>query len=94
MRPAGTFNFRSSGCFDCQQESEDMTEYENPYDNPEIARASKLIGQITDEHTRALDMLGWMIVQKPDCEDPSKWPCGDPAPSWCARVVACFATAS
>jgi len=38
----------------CEQKSENVTaEYDDPYDDPEIARASKLLGEITDDVTRA-----------------------------------------
>jgi hypothetical protein len=46
----------------CEQKSEDITtEYDYPYDDPEIARASKLLVEITDNVTRALDFMGWMM---------------------------------
>jgi len=67
----------------CEQKSEDITtEYNDPYDDPEIARASKLLDEITDDVTRALDFMGWMIVMKSECDDGRKWPCGHPAPSY------------
>jgi hypothetical protein len=73
----------------CEQKSEDITtEYNDPYDDPEIARASKLLDEITDNVTRALDFMGWMIVMKSECDDGRKWPCGHPAPSWCNDLSA------
>jgi hypothetical protein len=58
------------------------------YDDPEIAHASKLLDEITDDVTRALDFMRWMIVMKPECNDGHKWPCGHPAPSWCNDLSA------